>query len=489
VESGKVEPNHDGELVLVVGSLRAGSGEVLAIPRWGLEAPTMSAGLRVQVDIYQPLRRCSWRRLTCQRGAWVEGSASGVSSVEVRAREIHLGSFFLPGVRLDHMGGWEALSPAPTERLTELLEGADPPLGHGLGCGVVHNLGHKVGLANPPPFPGERPQPNADGSVLYYPRGGGGPGRPELGDVRVSFLHLPCSSKSQFTAVGVQRGDALEAFRYRAPPPEGIAIGRTLSEDFNIGCAGHNVVPCASTDEECAAYLAPRAEAGGAVGTLLPRGRAGSSLPEGSGMALLSPRVAAKASGEAAAGEKNICAEEPAEAVPMQRRRLGFLALLGALTAALEGWRKVLHSTAPEALLFVIPGARGRCAFFARAQREELLLAWRLRFLGFALMASGLEVAFWKWYTDLTLLGPVALAVGHALWVVVLVGAGGFTATTVAAASIFYRPVAALLYLSVGLALFSALFGLMPLLAALGATALSMGLLAALLACHLALPC
>mmetsp|Transcript_91403 Transcript_91403/g.144443 ORF Transcript_91403/g.144443 Transcript_91403/m.144443 type:complete len:103 (+) Transcript_91403:1-309(+) len=102
-------------------------------------------------------------------------------------------------------------------------------------------------------------------------------------------------------------------------------------------------------------------------------------------------------------------------------------------------------------------------------------------------MAAGLEIFFWKWYAELAIIGGLAL--GHTLYVVVLVAAGGFTAITVASASIFYRPVSAALFLISGVLLFGALFGWLPLLTALVFVTLSMAGVAALMLVHLALPC
>merc|ERR1711957_326605 len=95
-------------------------------------------------------------------------------------------------------------------------------------------------------------------------------------------------------------------------------------------------------------------------------------------------------------------------------------------TAALEGWRFFLHRTVPEELPCLAPGSHWVWTFFFRAHRHEQLLAWRLRVMGFGLMAAGVEVAFWQWEARLAMFG--GMFVDYGLWAIALVGAAGFTA-------------------------------------------------------------
>jgi hypothetical protein len=462
-DADEVNPYLEGELVLLNGPLLATEREQLLLKSWGVQAPPCSAGLRVCVEQFIPLARCSWRPLLCQRGKWSEGIHK-VPSADVRAADVRIGCYSLSNAHLERVDGWRSLNPPRTERFIEVIEGIQPS--------TLTSVAHGFGFANPLPFPGERPlldeeSPSCFSScieadsaeesraVLYYPHGGGNPQRPMLGDLRVSFFYLPGDSKNFFTAVGVQRGGGLQPFCYRAPPPQGISIGRSLSADFNLGFEGHQVVPTVSTDDDD--YLKNTGKVG-----------------------LTSSRdvdVAMDAGIRKAMEEQTVSPGYPAA--------MG--TLIRVMTGAAEGWRQVLHRTVPETLLFVVAGSYGRCSFFLRAQREDLWLTWRLRCLGFMVMSAGLEIFFWKWYADMAIVGGLALS--QALWVVVLVPAGGFTAITVAAASLFYRPVSAAFFLFSGVMLFGALFGWLPLLTALGFVSLCMACVAALMMLHLAIPC
>merc|ERR1712203_636416 len=102
------------------------------------------------------------------------------------------------------------------------------------------------------------------------------------------------------------------------------------------------------------------------------------------------------------------------------------------------------------------------------------MLSWRLRVFGFMLMAAGFEVAFWQWQERLALFG--GMFINYGMWAVALVGAGGFTAATAAVASFYYRPLAATVYFSMTVALFSALFGWAKLLFCLGCVLACMAL-------------
>jgi len=465
--SGAVDPVNEGRLLFVSGPLSCAQGERLASCRWGAEAPGASAALRVQVEAFQPVRPWSWQRLTCHRGQWREDVVE-VASEEHRAVAANVGAFTLDGMQLGNLDAWTLFAPRYDERLAEVHSGSlnrsvtAPIAVEDANCCCCrgaphappqHHVARALGLELALPFPGEPPLVEQGGAVLYYPRGGGLPAAPELGDVRVSFLHLPCSPLRPFTAVGVQRGDRLESFRFRSPPPPGLSLGITGDGDFNLG----SDLPC--DDGYVPEKLQPMARAAGGYAAVCAGG------------ADLDLAV-----------QRQLAAQESAPRwLPP-----GCRALLGGCIASLEGWRQVLHRHVPEVLPCLAPGELGRCSFFLRAHGKELLLTWRLRLYGFMLMTAGAEIALWRWEAELALLGGVF---AYALWAAVMVASGGFTAATAAAASIFYRPIAATLYLTSALALFAALFGWVALLAALGLVGGCMALLLACLACHLALPC
>ena len=297
-------------------------------------------------------------------------------------------------------------------------------------------------------------EPGPSGSVLYYDGGGGRPGSPAVGDVRVSFLHLPCTSRHVFTAVGVQRGEVLEPFRYRERPPEGLELGPSESRHFNLASRGAPPgpgPPAPGPAARAAAGLHVDEPTGGRYAAL-PLGSA-KSLAEGEGERLLA--VAGAPKGAAGQPEK-----------PLGHQALGFGALALACGLSLEAWRRILHQAVPEVLPGLARGDRGRLCFFLGAFGGEVLLAWRLRVMGFLLMTAGAEIAFWQWQAELALLFGGMFE--GALWAAVVVGAFGFSLLTAAAASVFYRPVAALVTLSASVTLFAAIFGKVTLLLAAG---------------------
>merc|ERR1719401_1790023 len=128
-------------------------------------------------------------------------------------------------------------------------------------------------------------------------------------------------------------------------------------------------------------------------------------------------------------------------------------------------------------MMFVTPGGHTRCSLFMKADWKDFLLTWRIRLFGFLVMVAGLEIAFIKWEAWFALIPYLGELFSGALWAVALVGAAGCTALTVAVASLVYRPLAALLYLSIAVALFAHLFGYVALLTASLCVALCMALL------------
>jgi len=294
-------------------------------------------------------------------------------------------------------------------------------------------------LANPLPFPGERPIVDHDDSVLYYPRGGGNPKRPQYGDVRVSFLYVAGGDdRFPFSVLGVQRGQGLEPFRFRQVAPRGIDVGTAGYSDFNLG-----------------------PEQGEESRTLL-------EVEESK----LRPE-----------GQQSGWNVKP----PPLPRSLWLVSSL--LSTALEGWRVILHRTAPEMTLFCTPGTHGRCSFFIKADGSDFITTWKLRILGFLVMVAGVETAFWKWQLWFELIPYLGTMFANALWLVAIIGSAGCTTTTIALASLYYRPLSALLYLTSAVMLFAALFGKVLMLTALSIVGVCMAALLSLFACHLVLPC
>jgi len=328
---------------------------------------------------------------------------------------------------------WDGLGNAPWNNVVKVL--GLPP--------VSSAESSNNDVPKPLPFPGECPHVLGNGSVLYYSRAGGLPNRPKVGDVRVSFLHIPCGPQSHYTAVGVQRGITLESFRYRAPPPKGIGIGPLETVAFNLGAKGNEEIGEAS--------------------------RSDSDEDSGHSSALLT---------QVSNGNKEV---KGPRSLPWST-----WAVLIAMSSALEGWRLFLHRAVPELLPCLAPGAHGRFSFFVRAHWDEIIISWRLRLLGFTLMSAGLEIAFWEWQAKLAIIS--AGVFGDALWAMMLVGAGGFAALTAGVASIFYRPISATLYLLSAFVLFATIFGAFQVLAALGCVAACMLSLLTLFAMHMLLP-
>mmetsp|Transcript_72832 Transcript_72832/g.236611 ORF Transcript_72832/g.236611 Transcript_72832/m.236611 type:complete len:491 (+) Transcript_72832:60-1532(+) len=302
--------------------------------------------------------------------------------------------------------------------------------------GFAGGVAHAFRFADPLPFPDERPQVLDSGSVLYYQRAGTGK-RPAIGDVKVRFLQLPCGPAFLYTAIGVQRGDTLQPFQYRDMPPSGLALGES---HFNTDDEAYYGVPVQDQHHMSKQFI----------------------QTEDSG------------------GETTTHTEEDSSA------RWRFCLVAGSLSASMEVWRRFLHLAAPEAMREVVPGAQSRCGYALRVYFAEASLTWRIRMFGFLLMVAGLEIALWKWEFALSLLGGVG---GFAIWAFALIGAGGFTACTVAAASVYYHPVSALLTIVAGVALFSVLFGTMTLVMALLVVGGCMSLVGVLMMAHLLLPC
>jgi len=449
--SGTVLP---GERDQDASALKAGAGahgakspEALQLQRWGVEGPQGSVAVRAHIESWSRLKTCS-----CEAGWWCEGGAQ-VPSLEERAPTVLLGAHELRDLRfLDSRDAWAPFSPARGERFELVLAGAEDKWveeleEHGSRqalswcpcCAAPMGAIARRWLANPLPFPGERPIVEHDDSVLYYPRGGGNPRRPQYGDIRVSFLHVPGGDELHpFTVLGVQRGKGLEPFRFRQPPPRGIDFGPAAPADFNLG-----------PDRE-----------------------------DESRMLLDVERAKWQPGGESSGWN-----QKP----PPLPASLWMLSAV--LSTALDGWRVILHKTAPETMLFCVPGSHGRCSFFMKADGSDLFTTWKLRILGFLVMVAGVEVAFWKWEVFFELIPYLGAVFSNALWLVAVVGAAGFTATTIALASIYYRPISALLYLTTAATLFAALLGKVLMLTALSIVGVCMAALLSLFACHLILPC
>jgi len=530
VPSDSVELFHDGQLVFLRGPLRAANGtDPLVLPRWGVAAPPQAVGLRIQVEVFRPLRQWSWRRLFCpgQTGEWCEGVAE-VSTEEAWVPRAQIGEFELKEDQLFHLNGWEPFVPEQSERLSEVLSGARASaLGeavHGVHkaaasatapvTGFVAALGFPMaaapaasevlGFAPPLPIPSERPDVYGQGWLLYYPRGGGHKESPKHGDLRVCFLHLPGGNDQHFSAVGVQRGCTLEPFRYRAPPPKGLSIGPMDTVAFNVG--NHDDTEEAE-EEDALPWNA--FQSGGAVWQF--RSDDGGWVPFGEQDGYELEALYNKDpswSGRRPLGEKrwkykidfrNMTQVNPKtqrqrklqrrleESNWLSRMPLTLRVALAAMQASAEGWRVLLHRAAPEALPCLAPGSHWIWSYFLRAHRRELWLTWRLRVFGFMLMTAGLEVAFWQWQARLLFLG--GMFVNYALWAIALVGAGGFTAFTAAAASLFYQPLAASLYLVSAGALFMAILGWTGIIVALCCVGACMGFVTLLFAVHMILPC
>mmetsp|Transcript_68812 Transcript_68812/g.192969 ORF Transcript_68812/g.192969 Transcript_68812/m.192969 type:complete len:480 (-) Transcript_68812:311-1750(-) len=303
-----------------------------------------------------------------------------------------------------------------------------PEVGERLAAILAGDAGdwsHSLRIKDPFPFPGEIPRHIDGGATLYYQRNGRVE-EPAFGDIRVRFLRVPCDAGCVFTAAGVQRGDALVPFQYREAPPSGLELGRALTADFNLGQA---------------------------------------YMPVDSSVA----------------DEAGMVEQTSQEAIKQSASKV----MLTALSASLEGWRRVLHSTAPEKLHGLLPGRHSRVSYILTAYLADAGLTWRIRASGFMLLLAGLEITFRNWQAVLMLFGPA----GMALETVVIVAASGFCACTIAAARIFYQPVSATFTLCAGVALFCSVFGVMPLVFALTVVASCMVCVVALFAVNLLLPC
>jgi len=328
--------------------------------------------------------------------------------------------------------------------------------------------------------------------------------------LRVCFLHLPGGSDQHFSAVGVQRGTTLESFRYRAPPPKDLSIGPMDTVAFNVGATDD--LEEAEEDEALPWDTFPKGASSGNGGALWQfRGDDGGWVPfseqDGQELEALYTKDPSW-SGRRPLGEKRwqykIDFRNMSQVNPKTQRQrklqrrledskwfsrmpLTLRVALATMQASAEGWRVLLHRAAPEALPILAPGSHWIWSYFLRAHRRELWLTWRLRVFGFMLMAAGLEVAFWQWQARLLFLG--GMFVSYALWAIALVGAGGFTAVTAAAASLFYQPLAASLYLVSAGALFMALLGWTKIIVALCCVAACMGFVTLIFAVHMVLPC
>eukprot|EP00811_Abedinium_folium_P029185 NODE_4575_length_1874_cov_4.127075.p1 GENE.NODE_4575_length_1874_cov_4.127075~~NODE_4575_length_1874_cov_4.127075.p1 ORF type:complete len:501 (+),score=150.47 NODE_4575_length_1874_cov_4.127075:126-1628(+) len=429
-DSDHMASYYEGKLVYVVGNILNGRGGGLSLPQWGVEPPDLSIAVCARVEMYRPFTRWSWRRFLCccQRGEWREGGDVPVMCSAKWSPHVRLSVFRLQAKLLESLDLWEPLMPRSTKRFEDVKAGEE----NALFAGVKHTLG----LGEALPLPGEVPLVAGNGSVLYYRKGGGKPEDPRLGDLRVSFLHIPFSADRVCTTLGVVHDGTLHAFQYRKPPPSGISLGSSSTKDFNLGDGS---VPTAvqdggltTTDDEAGALLGHAAKATGAN--------------------------------------------------PAATQAASF-----ALNGMLEGWRRVFDSTVPEVLLCVLPGSITRAGFFLRAYRDECLLTWRLRVFGYLLMVSGLETTFWHYFFDLSILG--GMFVSAALWTVTLIASCGFTMLTVSVAAAFYRPIYSLLWFAASVATFLALFGVVPLLVALACVGACMAIVTGMLALHLVLPC
>lgn len=424
---------NEGRLVMIVGPLQTSGEEKLAINAWGVNAPSSSAGVRVEIEQLQPISRYSPLRLCCYPGTW--GPCDRVASEEAKASTASVGGLLLSESALSGTDSWSPFVPVASERFADVLRGysggEDTANEAPRGCcataarGFANTLGfHSL------PFPDERPLQTEGGTQLYYQRAGTAL-RPAVGDVRVRFLHLPCGPEFLYTAIGVQRGGRLEPFKYRDVAPSGCDFGEA---HFN------------TDDEERTPQLGEK---------WLPVSqdvRDNDQLGKGT-----SPTAGGR-----------------------------FALLLAGLSASAEAWRWLLHYMAPERLRELVPGSKTRCSYVLHVFYGEAVLTWWLRFCGFSVMCLGIEIALWKWQLILSMFGGL---LGAAVWVIALVGAGGFTACTVAAASMFYQPVSAVLTLAAGVALFCAIFGTTTLFIALSVVGVCMVLVGAFMMIHLLLPC
>eukprot|EP00927_Polykrikos_kofoidii_P027082 TRINITY_DN23960_c0_g1_i1.p1 TRINITY_DN23960_c0_g1~~TRINITY_DN23960_c0_g1_i1.p1 ORF type:complete len:506 (+),score=53.45 TRINITY_DN23960_c0_g1_i1:208-1725(+) len=396
-----VDPELEGQLVLAVGPLHTETEDRPILKNWGVEAPVSSVAVRVCVETYRPIKGPFRRICSCRHGEWLEDD-SEVPSVEARSKDIRLGAFRLLDGQMQ-FSRWRPFSPKLSEHLKHILEGAQ------------QSVLAMLRVSDSLPFPGEIPLVLENSSVLYFPRGGGQPENPRLGDVRVSFLHIPNTKGNEFTVVGVQRGEWLEPFRYRNLPPSGWSMGRFDTKEFNIGA-----LETVTDDDEKSELLS---QTGDEIENTRNHQTDGKEGPHES---WLHPNI----------------------------------------SFSLEAWRQVLHRAVPETLVYSTCGSHGRCSFCIRAFHEEFLLAWQIRACGFALMVSGVEIACWRWTAVLAFL-PGGALLGNAIWAVAVIGSAGFTALISAVAGCFYQPVAAFVNLSAASVLFALLMGKVRLLMAL----------------------
>merc|ERR1740139_847526 len=166
---------------------------------------------------------------------------------------------------------------------------------------------------------------------------------------------------------------------------------------------------------------------------------------------------------------------------------IGMKLVLFTATTALDGWRIFLRSAVPEEMPVLAPGDNWIWYFFLRAHSKELMLSWKLRTFGLLLMMAGVEIAFFGWEARLAVFG--GMFINYGLLAIAFMAAAGFTALTVAAASLYYRPIAASLHILSAIAIFTALFGGTKLIIALIIVGSCMAVLSLLFAVHLVLPC
>lgn len=451
VSSETIDAQREGCLVFMSGPLSAILPAPLSLSAWGVEGPPLSAGLRVTAERFGPLDECSPYGLCCQRGQWDDASRE-FECLEHKAQQVCVGKFRLGATPLERLDTWEVFSPAETEGFSRVLC-RDAPVEKAAVSGIRGVLGGLLTRAAPAPknpFTGEKPL-RQDGS-LYYPRGRGTPDRPAFGDIRVRFWHVPCGPLQLYTAVGVQRGSQLEAFRYLQPPPGGLQHGPVTTDAFNLGSI---------KDPD----LEPGLD----------------HPPLGDALTAYQPVPSTDCEDELEGGRP-----PPGEPKPNWLPGCARFAI-HLLAAATETWRWVLHRTVPEELPCLVSGERTRCVFFLKAEWEEIKITWQIRLAGFFLMIAGFNVSFWKWYAVL-LLVPGGMFATYGVASTSAIGACGFIAVTCSAASLMYRPVTAVLYLACGISLFCALFGVTHLLWSLLWVALCMCSIGLLFAVHLSCP-
>lgn len=451
VSSGNIDAQREGSLVFMSGPLSAILPSPLSLPEWGVEAPPLSAGLRVTAERFGPLDECSPYGLCCQRGQWDDASRE-FECIEHKAMQVCVGAFRLGATPLERLDTWEVFSPKETEGFARVLCRGEPAEKEAVSGirGVLGGLLTRDAPAPKNPFSGSRPLMH-DGS-LHYPRGRGTPDLPAFGDIRVRFWHLPCGPAQLYTAVGVQRGSQLEAFRYLQPPPSGLQHGPVTTDAFNVGSVK-------DTDLE-----------------------PGPALPPGDALHAYKPVPSTDCEDELLEGKRPTPDDPKPDWLP------GFLrAVMKMLVVATETWRWVLHRTVPEELPCLASGQRTRCVFFLKAEWEEIKITWQIRLAGLFLMMVGFNITFWKWYA-LLLLVPGGMFAAYGMVSTSAIGSCGFIAVTCAAASLMYRPVTAVLYLACGISLFCALFGVTQLLWSLLSVTLCMFSIALLFAAHLSCP-